>query len=408
LYIILTHPASAIPIRDGRSYLTAHGTQIAIISRDSAAGHLTRLSPRDASALCFPSSMNHARTAVRIAIVATSYPSHPLDPTGHFVRAESLALVEQGHDVHIIAPAGPEGLLSNDEGLTSWPITHAGAFGWPGAMSRLREKPWRLFGAAAFAALASDRLRRLRPTRIIAHWMIPCAIPIASFSRITERVDVVSHGADVRFLLSLPAPVRERIVGNVLSLASSIRFAAHATYAALAHSLPAELQTRLHAKAVVALPTLNVPDVSLEAKRLRQQLGSSPLAVTVSRLVASKRVDLAIAAARHVRPPFRLGVLGDGPEREKLSRLPGAEHAIFQGFLPRNQALAWIAAADVLIHASTTEAAPTAIREARQCRIPVVACDAGDVALWAQRDHGIVVVPPSPSAIASAVNQLIA
>ena len=76
---------------------------------------------------------------------------------------------------------------------------------------------------------------------------------------------------------------------------------------------------------------------------------------------------------------------------------------VFTGNLPRREALAWIAAADVVVHPSAVEAAPTVVREARALGVPVVACDAGDVALWAASDPGITVVAASGLAIARGI-----
>src|SRR5262249_24342971 len=73
----------------------------------------------------------------------------------------------------------------------------------------------------------------------------------------------------------------------------------------------------------------------------------------------------------------------------------------FPGALRRREALAWVAAADVLVHPSAVEAAPTVIREARALGVPVVACDAGDVAAWSRDDAGIRVVAGSAEALAA-------
>ncbi len=83
-------------------------------------------------------------------------------------------------------------------------------------------------------------------------------------------------------------------------------------------------------------------------------------------------------------------VVGDGPELAELSaRFPNVR---FIGRVPRSEALCFIAAADVLVSASAAEGAPTVVREARTLGVPVVAVAAGDLALWARSDPGIVVV----------------
>ena len=66
---------------------------------------------------------------MRIAVITTSYPAHEGDPSGHFVRAEVVALACAGHDVHVVAPAGDAGAIVHDEGVCAWPLPHGGAFG---------------------------------------------------------------------------------------------------------------------------------------------------------------------------------------------------------------------------------------------------------------------------------------
>jgi glycosyltransferase involved in cell wall biosynthesis len=344
---------------------------------------------------------------LRVAIVTTSYPSDAGDPSGHFVRAEAAALAGEGHEVHVVAPAGGTGTIARDDGVRTWPLPHGGAFGWPGAANRLRRHPWRAVGALQFAALASRQLHVLRPERIVAHWLVPCAHPIAT-SASSAEIDVVVHGADARLLLSLPAPVRAHVVEAVLARTRSIRFAAHATMDALAASLPADLQKRLLVVSRVQSPRITVPDVRASAMAIRDGWGERAVAVTAGRLIRSKRVDVAVRAARYVEPPFVLEVIGDGPDRERLHRVPCDERVLFLGSLRREEALAHIAASDVLVHASSTESAPTVVREARALGTPVVACDAGDVALWARSDTGIHVVPQDPMAIAAAIARVCA
>jgi glycosyltransferase involved in cell wall biosynthesis len=228
-----------------------------------------------------------------------------------------------------------------------------------------------------------------------------------SASRFPGELEVVAHGADVRMLLALPSAFRTHVMARVIAMSTRIRFAAHASYQALTASLPEDLQDRLQQRVEVRPADIVLPDVSSAAKELRKVHGDGHLAVTVARLVPSKRVDLAIEAVHRLSPEVRLGVIGDGPDRGRLARLRGADLVRFEGMLPRERALAWIAAADVLVHTSEAEAAPTVIREARLLGTPVVACDAGDVALWARHDHGIACVRPDADAVASAMRRIV-
>ena len=343
------------------------------------------------------------RSGVRTVVVTTSYPTGPDDPAGHFVRAEAKVLLEQGHEVHLVAPMGPRGGLVEDPGIHTWPVPHGGAFGWPGAMSRVRARPWRLAGAASFAALASSRIDRLRPERIVAHWLVPSLYPVVASCRYAKDVHAVAHGADVRLLLSLPAPLRAQLMARLLAIACTIRFVAQTSLDALAFALPNELRSALQACSQVEPAPLIMPDVSARAIRIKASVGHRPLAVTVSRLVRSKRVDLAIEATQRLHPNVSLGVVGDGPDASRLRRLAGVDAVRFEGRLPREDALAWIAAADVLVHPSMAEAAPTVVREARLLGTPVVACDAGDLGVWARMDNGIVLAEPNTEALAEAM-----
>jgi glycosyltransferase involved in cell wall biosynthesis len=124
------------------------------------------------------------------------------------------------------------------------------------------------------------------------------------------------------------------------------------------------------------------------ARRILGVPPSARLAVIASRLVPGKRIDRAIALARGRAQ--RVVVVGDGPERERLER--AFPEATFVGLLLRPEALAWIAAADLVVSASRDEGAPTVIREARALGVPVLCEAAGDVRAWAQEDAGIEIV----------------
>lgn len=176
----------------------------------------------------------------------------------------------------------------------------------------------------------------------------------------------------------------------------------------LAASLPRDLAARLEASSFVEPAPLELPEVGPAAARLRASLAmeaGEPLAVCVGRLVPEKRYNLALAGVARVAPRVRLAIIGDGPERLRLSALAARSGVLVTstGALPRSEALAWIAAADVLVHPSATEGAPTVVREARALGTSVVACAAGDLERWAQSDAGIAIVPPDPRAIGDAV-----
>ena len=90
--------------------------------------------------------------------------------------------------------------------------------------------------------------------------------------------------------------------------------------------------------------------------------------------MASKRVDRAIAHVAATGSADALVVVGDGPERASLERIARTlgVRARFVGRVAREDALAWIGAADLVLHASEAEGLSTVLREAEALGTPVV------------------------------------
>lgn len=302
---------------------------------------------------------------MRIAVISTSYPEREGDPSGHFVETEVRDLERGGHEVTVLTPAP------------------GGAFGWPGVAARLREKPWRALEAARWVARTTMDLRRLAPERVVAHWSVPSGFPIASGAlralRGAPELEIVSHGGDIRLLRGLPARVREPIVSDLTRRAVRWRFVSEALLEDLAAVLPEALAAEVRARAVVEPSPLGaVDEVRAAAKSRRERLGGRRLYVCAGRLVPSKRVDKVIDYVASARghdggsDPV-LVVLGDGPEKPRLEELAHRWHmdVRFLGTMPRNEALAWIGAADEVVHASRAEGLSTVVREAEHLGVPV-------------------------------------
>jgi teichuronic acid biosynthesis glycosyltransferase TuaC len=291
---------------------------------------------------------------MRIAIVTTSWPADEHDPAGHFVRAHVRELERGGDVVTVVAPQ------------------HGRAFGWPGAPARIRERPVRALDALRWTVAARRRVRRLDVDRIVAHWAVPCAWPIAVGAR--APIDVVSHGGDVRLLAGLPSAARRTLVRSLSARVETWRFVSATLLERLLGGLDSETRARLQRVARVEAPAIEMPDVASAITKLRQELGTRRVAVSVGRLVQSKRVDRSIAYVSRSNDIERLVVVGDGPERahlERLARKLGVD-ASFLGTLGRPRALAWIGASDVLLVASESEGLSTVVREAQALGTRVV------------------------------------
>jgi teichuronic acid biosynthesis glycosyltransferase TuaC len=283
---------------------------------------------------------------MRVAMLTTSWPTGEQDPAGHFVRTHARELERGGDTVTVVAPEP------------------GGAFGWPGAAARIRERPVRALEAARWVLKARKRVQGLVVDRIVAHWAVPCAWPIATGTHLP--IDVISHGGDVRLLIRLPGPVRRALVSFLSARVDAWCFVSASLLEDLLASLDSQTRTRLQRVARVEALAIEMPDVTSAIAALRRELGAQRVAVSVGRLVASKRVDRGLEYVSRSKDIERLVVIGDGPERGRLERLArrlGVD-ASFTGALGRPRALAWIGAADLLIVASEAEGLSTVIREA--------------------------------------------
>lgn len=299
-------------------------------------------------------------------MITTSFPSHVDDAAGHFVASELGQL--EGADLHVIAPRPADTTVSGVPGVTLHWIEAGRAFGWPGLASRVRQRPWRALGAAQFVQRARQVVQTLAPTRIVAHWAVPSAWPIAPAG---IPLEIVSHGGDVRLLCALPRPLTAHIVADVLTRATRWRFVSQALCDQLCARLSPTLARTLTACAEIQPAHLELRCDPTLAAQLRAQV-DAPLHVAVGRLVASKRVDRIVRS--HRGAPGTLVVIGDGPERARLERLASelGTRALFVGQRPRAEALAWIQAADSMYFASEVEGASSVLREAAALGTKVV------------------------------------
>jgi glycosyltransferase involved in cell wall biosynthesis len=292
---------------------------------------------------------------VRIAVVTTSWPRFDGDPSGHFVETEARALTRCGEEVVVIAAEGR-------------------AFGWPGLATRVREDPIKLIGAARWVARARREVARGGFERVIAHWAVPSAWPIAMADG--PELEVVSHGGDVRLLLRLPAPLRARLVARIAARARTWRFVSTTLLSSLLPQLSRDAAGAVERVALVAPCAIEVVRPSAEAIAANRARVGQPFAVCVARLVPSKRVDAAILWARERALP--LVVVGDGPERPSLEKMAragptraGCPAVHFVGRTTRGEALAWIASGAELVQPSRTEGLSTVVREAELLGVPV-------------------------------------
>lgn len=179
--------------------------------------------------------------------------------------------------------------------------------------------------------------------------------------------------------------------------------------------VPAERVMVLH-NAIDARPLQRIDE---ERQRLRALWGidaGEPVVLCVGRLSREKgHRDLIAALARlktrHRVVPFRLVVVGDGPERNALQSLAqrgGIADAIrWLGYIENAERL--YGGADAAVLPSHSEGSPNALVEAAAYGLPIVATTVGGVPdILEDGESGLLVPPRDPDALAAALYAIVA
>lgn len=162
---------------------------------------------------------------------------------------------------------------------------------------------------------------------------------------------------------------------------------------------------------------------SLSSRELREiepvtsrALSDPPRLVYAGRLSAEKGVAQLLEALSLLRregfsPLPRLTLVGDGPERDRLSRrvqeLGLAERVEFAGQLDRRALSAALSSADVCVQPSLTEGYSKAWLDAFAHGLPVLASDAGAAGVVIGADRGWLVPPGDVPRLAAALRSVL-
>ncbi len=317
-------------------------------------------------------------------MLTTGFPRHARDGAGRFVLELAERLVERGHTIEVLAPEPDRGgPPSAPAGIALTWVPHLRprrlqrTFYGAGVLDNVAADPLAWPGLVTFplALAAAVRERALRWDAVVSHWLLPCGLVGA---RTGLPHVALAHSGDVHLLSRLPARrhIARRIARDATLLASS-----EATRRTLRASFEGD------APKVEVLPMgSDEPRVEPgERARARRSLGVDGLVVlSIARLVPIKGIERIIDATRSL-PGATLALAGDGPLRDTLTARARGMDARFLGSVDRATLRLWLAAADVVVLASSplasgrTEGAPVAVSEALSAGIPVIASATGGV-----------------------------
>jgi len=322
------------------------------------------------------------RGPLRVLVVTGIYPPDIGGPATH---AADLVdeLSSRGHRMSVLTLT--DGPRSSSSGVLRlprrwpWPVRMAGGIGWM-VRSRRRYDVVYATGMGPIAVTGARLARRPVVLKIVADpaWERGQRLRLRGATEVAFDQFPGSGGGirlrAMRFLRDLTVKNADRVIVPSPSLLPAV-----ASW--IGRDWPAVAVVANGARALPSAP---------------HYAGDRDLrALMVCRLVEVKQIDRVLAAVART-PGTSLEVVGDGPERDRLDdlarQLDVTDRVQFVGALSHEAVLERIAAADVLISASSHEGLPHAVLEALACGRPVVATPAGGVAeVIAHGQNGLLI-----------------
>lgn len=123
----------------------------------------------------------------------------------------------------------------------------------------------------------------------------------------------------------------------------------------------------------------------------------------IGRLSREKGADVMLKALALAKSPWRLSVIGEGAERDRLvaqaHSLGVADRVTWHGAIENAAAL--FSAFDAFVLSSRTEGTPIVLFEAMNAAVPIIATSVGGVPAVISAEEAILVPPDAPDAIAA-------
>jgi teichuronic acid biosynthesis glycosyltransferase TuaC len=347
---------------------------------------------------------------VKVCIVAEFYPRADDRVLGIWAHRQALAARDAGAEVHVLVLYRPIPPLSTPR-------------------AQLLPAFWRLLRQpreATIDGIPVTYVRFFSPPRPRSYgsWGRWAARPLARALRRLRRrgfaFDLIhAHNAvpagDAARRVGLPVPLVVSVHGgDVFHTATHSQAGASAVRATFARADLVLANSAGIARDARRLDAGNVRVVRLgtDMPAALASRPGAPTLVTVAHLVGRKRhqdVLRAMWVLRTQLPRLRYVIVGDGPERARLTHLAEelglADRVELTGQLPHPEAVARARAAHLFVMPSVDEAFGVAYVEAMAAGVPVIGClgEPGPQEIAAAGD-GIVLVPPGDvEALATAI-----
>ena len=134
--------------------------------------------------------------------------------------------------------------------------------------------------------------------------------------------------------------------------------------------------------------------------------------LTVSRLVKKNGVDDLIKAGQYLDFPFKILIIGIGPDEEKLKKLVKKlklqDKIVFQGHIDYKELPSYYVSADVFVRSSLTEGLGNVFLEAMTAGLPVIGTNVGGIPDFLEdRKTGLFCEIRNPKDIAEKIEEIL-
>jgi colanic acid/amylovoran biosynthesis glycosyltransferase len=237
----------------------------------------------------------------------------------------------------------------------------------------------------------------MRPDVVVGHtrFFIAAFAALVHARRLRVPYVHVEHGSDFvqmsRWWAGAAARIYDHSFGRLVLRRADAVIAISAAAADFVERLAGVEATVIHRGLPLARLTAAQP--SPEASALA---AGRPLIAYVGRLIDGKGVADLVDAVAALPNDVLCAIVGDGPCRPDLEARaqPHGERFHFTGYLPEDEALAWVRSADVVVNPSYTEGLPTTVLWAAALGRGVVATDVGGTSeVVTDETSGLLVAP---------------